>query len=134
MDRGDDLGTRADALMEGLSADRGRLTAIPSAVVPYARAEPHLRFHPEQDPREARGPLVTRPEPLRPSGIPLTVTPGDTGPGCEPATDGPACLREGRASEPAFVASGGPPPLVNGPAKAVPDERAKAADSAGGAA
>ncbi|MFF7007362.1 hypothetical protein ACFY9Y_10860 [Streptomyces fimicarius] len=126
MDRGDDLGTRADALMDGLIADLERLTAIPSAVVPYARAEPHLRLQPEQHPGEARGPLVTRPESPRPSGIPLTVTPGDTGPGCEHAADSPACLREGRASEPAFVASGGSPPLVNGPAKA--------ADSAGGAA
>ncbi|WP_217230992.1 peptidase dimerization domain-containing protein [Streptomyces anulatus] len=97
-----------------------------SAVVPYARAEPNLRFHPEQDPREARDLLVTHPESLRPFGIPLTYTPGDTGPGFEPATDGPAyraartALREGWGSEPAFVASGDSLPLVNGLAKAVP--------------
>lgn len=84
-----------------------------SAVVPYARAKLNLRFHPEQDPREARDILVTHLESLRPFGIPLTVTPGDTGPGYEPATDGPAyraartALREGWGSEPAFVASGG---------------------------
>ncbi|NEB96530.1 M20/M25/M40 family metallo-hydrolase [Streptomyces anulatus] len=98
-----------------------------SAVVPYARAKLNLRFHPEQDPREARDLLVTHLESLRPFGIPLTVTPGDTGPGFEPATDGPAyraartALREGWGSEAAFVASGGSIPLVNGLAKAVPD-------------
>ncbi|EHM25584.1 MULTISPECIES: M20/M25/M40 family metallo-hydrolase [Streptomyces] len=97
-----------------------------SAVVPYARAKLNLRFHPEQDPREARDLLVTHLECLRPFGIPLTVTPGDTGPGYEPATDGPAyraartALREGWGSEPAFVASGGSIPLVNGLAEAVP--------------
>lgn len=72
-----------------------------SAVVPYVRAKLNLRFHPEQDPREARDLLVTHLESLRPFGIPLTVTPGDTGPGYEPATGGPAYraartgLREG---------------------------------------
>lgn len=94
-----------------------------SAVVPYARAKPNLRFHPQQDPEEA---LVTHLEALRPFGIPLTVTPGDAGPGFEPATGGPAyraaltAPREGWGAEPAFVASGGSIPLVNGLAKAVP--------------
>ncbi|MFJ1925402.1 MULTISPECIES: M20/M25/M40 family metallo-hydrolase [unclassified Streptomyces] len=97
-----------------------------SAVVPYARAKLNLRFHPEQDPEEALGLLVTHLEALRPFGIPLTVTPGDTGPGFEPATGGPAyraawtALREGWGTEPAFVASGGSIPLVNGLARAVP--------------
>ncbi|NED91677.1 M20/M25/M40 family metallo-hydrolase [Streptomyces sp. SID11233] len=94
-----------------------------SAVVPYARAKLNLRFHPQQDPEEA---LVTHLEALRPFGIPLTVTPGDTGPGFEPATGGPAyraaltALREGWGTKPAYVASGGSIPLVNGLAKAVP--------------
>lgn len=98
-----------------------------SAVVPYARAKLNLRFHPRQDPEEALGLLVTHLEALRPFGIPLTVTPGDTGPGFEPATGGPAyraawtALREGWGAEPAFVASGGSIPLVNGLARAVPD-------------
>ncbi|MFJ8396356.1 M20/M25/M40 family metallo-hydrolase [Streptomyces sp. NPDC094144] len=97
-----------------------------SAVVPYARAKLNLRFHPEQDPEEALGLLVTHLEALRPFGIPLTVTPCDTGPGFEPATGGPAyraawtALREGWGTEPAFVASGGSIPLVNGLARAVP--------------
>ncbi|MCX4680372.1 M20/M25/M40 family metallo-hydrolase [Streptomyces sp. NBC_01433] len=97
-----------------------------SAVVPYARAKLNLRFHPEQDPQEAQGLLVTHLESLRPFGIPLTVTPGDTGPGFEPATGGPAyraaltALREGWGAPPAFVASGGSIPLVNGLSKAVP--------------
>ncbi|MFJ2435674.1 hypothetical protein ACIOWM_20935 [Streptomyces anulatus] len=141
MDLGDDLSTRVDALMDGLVADLERLTAIPSIAFPGFPGFPpeparevhdllvdllNLRFRPEQDPREARDRLVTHLESLRPSGIPLTVTPGDTGPGFEPATDGPAyraartALREGRGSEPAFVASGGSIPLVNGLAEAVP--------------
>ncbi|WP_371775368.1 M20/M25/M40 family metallo-hydrolase [Streptomyces sp. NBC_01438] len=97
-----------------------------SAVVPYARAKLNLRFHPQQDPEEALGLLVTHLAALRPFGIPLTVTPGDTGPGFDPATGGPAyraaltALREGWGTEPAFVASGGSIPLVNGLAKAVP--------------
>ncbi|MEU8960300.1 M20/M25/M40 family metallo-hydrolase [Streptomyces sp. NPDC048491] len=97
-----------------------------SAVVPYARAKLNLRFHPEQDPREAQGRLIAHLEAQRPFGIELTVTAGDTGPGFEPATDGPACraaltaLREGWGAEPAFAASGGSIPLVNGLAKAVP--------------
>ncbi|WP_299538935.1 M20/M25/M40 family metallo-hydrolase [uncultured Streptomyces sp.] len=98
-----------------------------SAVVPYARAKLNLRFHPEQDPRRAQDLLVTHLESLRPFGIALTVTPGDTGPGFEPATDGPAyraalvALREGWGSEPSYVASGGSIPLVNGLARAAPD-------------
>lgn len=69
---------------------------------------------------------VTHLEALRPFGIPLAVAPGDTGPGFQPATGGPAyraaltALREGWGTEPAYVASGGSTPLVNGPAKAVP--------------
>ncbi|MEU4026307.1 hypothetical protein [Streptomyces anulatus] len=138
MDLGDDLSTRVDVLMDGLVADLERLTAIPSIAFPGFRPEPvqeahdllvdllNLRFHSERDPREARDRLVTHLESLRPSGIPLTVAPGDTGPGFEPATDGPAyraartALREGWGSEPAFVASGGSILLVNGLAKAVP--------------
>ncbi|MFF8501193.1 hypothetical protein ACF07L_11150 [Streptomyces anulatus] len=84
-----------------IGIDAPSVDHVASAVVPYARAEPNLRFHPEQDPREARALLVTHPESLCPFGIPLAVTPGDTGPGFEPATDGPAyraprtALREG---------------------------------------
>ncbi|WP_053725783.1 M20/M25/M40 family metallo-hydrolase [Streptomyces sp. WM6378] len=77
-------------------------------------------------PKEAQGALVAHLEALRPFGIPLTVTPGDAGPGFEPATGGPAyraaltALREGWGAEPAFAASGGSIPLVNGLAKAAP--------------
>ncbi|MFJ9885589.1 hypothetical protein ACIQRW_06985 [Streptomyces sp. NPDC091287] len=104
MDPGDDLSTRVDALMDGLVDDLERLTAIPSIAFPGFPPGPV---------REAHDLLVTHLESLRPFGIPLTVTPGDTGPGCEPATDGPAyraaraALGEGWGSEPAPVASGG---------------------------
>ena len=61
-----------------------------SAVVPFARAKLNLRVHPRQDPQEAQAALVHHLQRLRPFGIPLTVTPGDTGPGYEAATGGPA--------------------------------------------
>jgi acetylornithine deacetylase/succinyl-diaminopimelate desuccinylase-like protein len=98
-----------------------------SAVVPYARAKLNLRFHPCQDPREARARLVEHLESLKPFGIPLTVTPGDTGPGYEAATGGPAyraalaALQVAWGAEPSYVATGGSIPLVNGLAQAAPN-------------
>ncbi|MER7346799.1 M20/M25/M40 family metallo-hydrolase [Streptomyces aurantiacus] len=97
-----------------------------SAVVPYARAKLNLRFHPRQDPGEAQGLLVEHLRSLRPFGVPLTVTPGDTGPGYEAATGGPAyraaltALKEAWGEEPSYVATGGSIPLVNGLAQAAP--------------
>ncbi|GGO50317.1 MULTISPECIES: M20/M25/M40 family metallo-hydrolase [Streptomyces] len=97
-----------------------------SAVVPYARAKLNLRFHPRQDPREARERLVEHLRSLRPFGVPLTVTPGDTGPGYEAATGGPAysaaltALKEAWGEEASYVATGGSIPLVNGLAQAAP--------------
>ncbi|MFI6086526.1 M20/M25/M40 family metallo-hydrolase [Streptomyces sp. NPDC051218] len=97
-----------------------------SAVVPYARAKLNLRFHPRQDPEEAQGKLVDHLRSLRPFGVPLTVTPGDTGPGYEAATGGPAyraaraALKEAWGEDASFVATGGSIPLVNGLAKAAP--------------
>ncbi|MFE6837291.1 M20/M25/M40 family metallo-hydrolase [Streptomyces sp. NPDC057705] len=97
-----------------------------SAVVPYARARLNLRFHPLQDPQEARAALVEHLRAQRPFGVPLTVTPGDTGPGYEARTGGPAyraaltALKEAWGTEPSYVATGGSIPLVNGLAKAAP--------------
>ncbi|GAA0596613.1 M20/M25/M40 family metallo-hydrolase [Streptomyces crystallinus] len=98
-----------------------------SAVVPYARAKLNLRFHPLQDPNEAQQKLIDHLRALRPFGIPLTVTPGDTGPGYEAATGGPAyraaltALKEAWGKEASYVATGGSIPLVNGLAKAAPE-------------
>ena len=98
-----------------------------SAVVPYARAKLNLRFHPRQDPHEARARLVDHLNSLTPFGVSLTVTPGDTGPGYEAATGGPAyraalaALEEAWGAEPSYVATGGSIPLVNGLARAAPD-------------
>ncbi|MET9607656.1 M20/M25/M40 family metallo-hydrolase [Streptomyces sp. NPDC006512] len=97
-----------------------------SAVVPYARARLNLRFHPRQDPVEARALLVAHLRAQQPFGIPLTVTPGDTGPGFEARTGGPAyraaltALKEAWGTEASYVATGGSIPLVNGLAKAAP--------------
>ncbi|AZM52658.1 dipeptidase [Streptomyces sp. WAC 01529] len=98
-----------------------------SAVVPYARAKLNLRFHPRQDPKEAQAALVAHLRSLKPFGVPLTVTPGDSGPGYEAATGGPAyraaraALKEAWGTDASYVASGGSIPLVNGLAAAVPD-------------
>ncbi|WP_371273078.1 M20/M25/M40 family metallo-hydrolase [Streptomyces sp. MUSC 14] len=98
-----------------------------SAVVPYARAKLNLRFHPRQDPREALSALVEHLRVLRPYGVPLTVTPGDTGPGFEAVTGGPAyraaldALACAWGTQPAYIATGGSIPLVNGLARAAPD-------------
>ncbi|MGW1378433.1 M20/M25/M40 family metallo-hydrolase [Streptomyces sp. NPDC002446] len=97
-----------------------------SAVVPHARAKLNLRVHPRQNPKEAQEALVRHLQRLRPFGIPLTVTPGDAGPGYEAATDGPAyraahtALRRAWGTAPVHCATGGSIPLVNGLAKAVP--------------
>ncbi|WP_030793395.1 M20/M25/M40 family metallo-hydrolase [Streptomyces sp. NRRL S-920] len=98
-----------------------------SAVVPYARAKLNLRFHPRQDPKEAQARLVEHLRSLKPFGVPLTVTPGDTGPGYEAATGGPAyraaltALKEAWGTDASYVATGGSIPLVNGLAEAVPE-------------
>ena len=98
-----------------------------SAVVPHARAKLNLRVHPQQDPDEAMRALVRHLEAQRPFGIPLTVTPGDAGPGFEARTGGPAyraaatALRRAWGAEPVHAATGGSIPLVNGLARAVPD-------------
>ncbi|MGW7072681.1 M20/M25/M40 family metallo-hydrolase [Streptomyces sp. NPDC054855] len=97
-----------------------------SAVVPYARAKLNLRFHPRQGAREAQAKLVEHLRSLTPFGVPLTVTPGDTGPGYEAATGGPAyraaraALKEAWGEEASSVATGGSIPLVNGLAEAAP--------------
>ncbi|MEV0437335.1 M20/M25/M40 family metallo-hydrolase [Streptomyces spectabilis] len=97
-----------------------------SAVVPQARAKLNLRFHPRQDPREAQARLVEHLRSLRPFGVPLTVTPGDTGPGYEATTGGPAyraalaALKEAWGTDASYVATGGSIPLVNGLAAAAP--------------
>lgn len=97
-----------------------------SAVVPYARARLNLRFHPQQDPKEAQGRLVAHLRSLKPFGIPLTVRPGAAGPGYQAATGGPAhraaraALKEAWGTEASYVSTGGSIPLVNGLAKAAP--------------
>ncbi|TGA85421.1 M20/M25/M40 family metallo-hydrolase [Streptomyces sp. MZ04] len=97
-----------------------------SAVVPHARAKLNLRFHPLQDPKDAQAKLVDHLRSLTPFGVPLTVTPGDTGPGYQAATGGPAyraaraALKEAWGEDASSVATGGSIPLVNGLAKAAP--------------
>ncbi|MEU6845111.1 M20/M25/M40 family metallo-hydrolase [Streptomyces sp. NPDC046716] len=124
-------GTLGERLWSGpaitvIGIDAPSVDHAASAVVPYARAKLNLRFHPRQDPREARAALADHLSALKPFGVPLTVTPGDTGPGYEAATDGPA-YRAARAAlatawgtEASYIATGGSIPLVNGLAQAAP--------------
>ncbi|MFE6893292.1 M20/M25/M40 family metallo-hydrolase [Streptomyces sp. NPDC057694] len=124
-------GTLGERLWSGpaitvIGIDAPSVDHAASAVVPYARAKLNLRFHPRQDPHEARAALVDHLSALKPFGVPLTVTPGDTGPGYEAATDGPA-YRAARAAlatawgtEASYIATGGSIPLVNGLAQAAP--------------
>ncbi|MFI5765454.1 M20/M25/M40 family metallo-hydrolase [Streptomyces sp. NPDC051563] len=109
-----------------IGLDAPDVAGAASAVVPYARAKLNLRFHPLQDPKQARAALVAHLRAQRPFGIPLTVTPGDTGPGFEARTGGPAyraaltALKEAWGTEASYVATGGSIPLVNGLARAAP--------------
>ncbi|WP_329574344.1 M20/M25/M40 family metallo-hydrolase [Streptomyces sp. NBC_01361] len=124
-------GTLGERLWSGpaitvIGLDAPAVEHAASAVVPYARAKLNLRFHPLQDPKEAQARLVDHLSTLKPFGIPLTITPGDTGPGYEAATGGPAyraaltALKEAWGADASYVATGGSIPLVNGLAKAAP--------------
>lgn len=124
-------GTLGERLWSGpaitvIGLDAPSVDQAASAVVPYARAKLNLRFHPRQDPHDAQDRLVEHLRSLRPFGVPLTVTPGDTGAGYEAATEGPAYraaragLCEGWGKDASYVATGGSIPLVNGLSKAVP--------------
>ncbi|MFZ3556790.1 M20/M25/M40 family metallo-hydrolase [Streptomyces sp. BH055] len=124
-------GTLGERLWSGpaitvIGLDAPSVAGAASAVVPHARAKLNLRFHPQQDPNEAQELLVRHLRALRPFGVALTVTPGDTGPGYEAATGGPAyraaraALKEAWGTDASYVATGGSIPLVNGLAKAAP--------------
>ncbi|MER5440294.1 M20/M25/M40 family metallo-hydrolase [Streptomyces sp. NPDC002790] len=125
-------GTLGERLWSGpaitvMGLDAPSVAGAASAVVPHARAKLNLRFHPQQDPNEAQDLLVRHLRSLRPFGIELTVTPGDTGPGYEADTGGPAyraaraALKEAWGADASYVATGGSIPLVNGLAQAAPN-------------
>jgi acetylornithine deacetylase/succinyl-diaminopimelate desuccinylase-like protein len=101
--------------------------AAVNAVVPYARAKVSIRIHPGQDPAEAQAALVRHLESQKPFGVPLTVTPAETGKGYFAKTDGPAYVAAAAAlatawgSETVHVATGGSIPLVSALSEAAPD-------------
>jgi acetylornithine deacetylase/succinyl-diaminopimelate desuccinylase-like protein len=124
-------GTLGERLWSGpaitvIGLDAPAVEYAASAIVPYARAKLNLRFHPLQHPKEVQARLVEHLRSLTPFGIRLTVTPGDTGPGYEATTGGPAyraaltALKEAWGTDASYVATGGSIPLVNGLAKAAP--------------
>jgi acetylornithine deacetylase/succinyl-diaminopimelate desuccinylase-like protein len=97
-----------------------------NAVSPHARAKVNLRVHPAQDAGEAQAALVRHLAALRPFGIALEVTAGETGNGFAAATTGPAytaaraALAEAWGAETVEVATGGSIPFVNALQAAVP--------------
>ncbi|MFD7628800.1 M20/M25/M40 family metallo-hydrolase [Streptomyces sp. NPDC059851] len=124
-------GTLGERLWSGpavtvIGLDAPAVDHAASAVVPYARARLNLRFHPLQDPHDALDALARHLLAQRPFGVPLTVTPGGTGPGFEARTGGPAyraaltALEEAWGTPVSYVASGASIPLVNGLARAAP--------------
>jgi acetylornithine deacetylase/succinyl-diaminopimelate desuccinylase-like protein len=125
-------GSIAERIWSGPALTVTGIDALPvdaavNAVVPYARARLSLRIHPEQDPLEAQAILVKHIEGLRPFGIPLEVTPTETGTGFAARTSGPAYEAAGAAlasawgSTPVSIATGGSIPLVNALQEAAPD-------------
>ncbi|HEX4520659.1 MAG TPA: M20/M25/M40 family metallo-hydrolase [Gaiellaceae bacterium] len=98
-----------------------------NAVQPNAAAKLNVRVHPAQDAKEAQAAVVSFLEGLKPFGIPLKVTPLETGNGFLAEISGPAYTAAKEAmsaawgSETAIVATGGSIPLVNALAEAVPE-------------
>lgn len=106
--------------------DAPSTTAPLNAVASSAKAVLNLRVHPEQDAREAQAALVHFLEALRPFGIPVTVTAGETGNGFAAASAGPAydaaidALGAAWGAPTQHLAAGGSIPIVNALAEAVP--------------
>ncbi len=98
-----------------------------NAVASTARAVLNLRVHPEQDAAGAQAALVRHLETQRPFGIPVTVTPGETGNGVAAALEGPgydaamAALGAAWGGRAQLLAAGGSIPIVNALHEAVPD-------------
>ena len=98
-----------------------------AAVSPYARARLNVRVHPEQDAAEAQAAVIRHLENVKPFGIPLTASGGDTGNGFAADTGGPAyeaayaAFEAAWGSEPQLIATGGSIPLVKALSEAAPD-------------
>lgn len=110
-----------------IGVDTPSVQGAVNAVQPYARAVLNVRVHPEQDPAEAQEAVMRHLRAQRPFGVPLTVSPGSTGPGFAARTHSLAydCARAAWAdawgAEVVTVGSGGSIPLVSALSRAVPD-------------
>lgn len=97
-----------------------------NAVASTARAVINLRVHPRQPAIEAQAALVRHLEALRPFGLQLTVTAGETGDGFAAAEGGPAfdaalsALSQSWGEPAGLMAGGGSIPLVMALDTAVP--------------
>ncbi|MFD6515484.1 M20/M25/M40 family metallo-hydrolase [Rhodococcus sp. NPDC060176] len=97
-----------------------------NAVASTARAVINLRVHPRQPAVEAQAALIRHLEALRPFGLQLTVTAGETGDGFAAAESGPAfdaalsALSQSWGEPAGLMAGGGSIPLVMALDTAVP--------------
>lgn len=87
-----------------------------NAVIPHARARLNVRVHPAQDPAEAQAAVIAHLQALRPFGVDLTATVGDTGPGFAARTDSPAY----EAARAAWSAAWGAPAVEIGVGGSIP--------------
>lgn len=98
-----------------------------NAVIPFARARLNVRVHPAQDPVEAQAAVMAHLRALRPFGVDLTVTPGETGPGFSAKTDSlaydaaRASWADAWGAETVEIGVGGSIPVVSALQQAAPD-------------
>ncbi|MFA9270945.1 MAG: M20/M25/M40 family metallo-hydrolase [Baekduiaceae bacterium] len=97
-----------------------------NAVIPSARAKLNVRVHPAQDPVEAQAAVIDHLARLRPFGVDLRATPGETGSGFAARTDSAAydaaraAWSQAWGAETVMIGVGGSIPVVNTLAQAVP--------------
>lgn len=98
-----------------------------NAVIPFARARLNVRVHPAQDPLEAQAAVIAHLRALRPFGVDLTVTAGETGPGFSAKTDSlaydaaRASWADAWGADTVEIGVGGSIPVVSALQQAAPD-------------
>lgn len=123
-----DLGSRiwTGPAITVIAFDAPPTSAPLNAVASSATAVLNLRVHPQQDAAQAQAAVVSHLAGLRPFGVELTVTPGETGNGFAAPQGGPAfraaerALAQAWGGEVTTMAGGGSIPIVMAFHEAVP--------------
>lgn len=123
-----DLGSRVwrGPAITVIGMDTPPVDAAVNAVQSHARAKINVRVHPEQDAQEAQAAVVRHLQALRPFGVPLKVTAGETGNGFAADTGHPAyeaartAWSEAWGRDVVTAGVGGSIPLVTDLQQAVP--------------